>query len=86
MIESPSGRILAYGALVFLLPLLLGLLCYLLCSLVSSSEPIRLCGALLAFGGAYVFLWLYSRRVIARRCDVTITRILSAHAEQEGAH
>lgn len=86
MIESPSGRVLAYGALVFLLPLLLGLLCYLLCSLVSSSEPIRLCGALLAFGGTYVFLWLYSRRVIARRCDVTITRILSHVTEKEDAH
>lgn len=86
VIESPSGRVLAYGALVFLMPLLLGLFVYFMCALVSSSEPIRLCGALLAFGGAYVFLWLYSRRVIARRCDVTITRILSAHAEQEDAH
>lgn len=86
MIESPSGRILAYGALVFIMPLLLGLLAYYLCSLVTASELIKLCSALLAFGGAYVFLWLYSRRVISRRCDVTITRILSARAEQEDAH
>lgn len=86
MIESPSGRILAYGALVFLLPLLLGLLFYLLFSLVSTSEPLRLCGALLAFGVSYVFLWLYSRRIIARRCDVTVTRILSDQTEQGNAH
>lgn len=83
MIESPSGRVLAYGALVFLMPLVLGLLSYFLCALVVSSEPVRLCGALLAFGGAYVFLWIYSRRVIARRCDVTVTRILSGKSEQE---
>lgn len=86
MIESPSGRVLAYGALVFLMPLVLGLLFYFLCSLVTASEPIRLCGAILAFGGAYVFLWIYSRSVISRRCDVTVTRILSAAAKQEDAH
>ena len=86
MVESSSGRVLAYGALVFLMPILLGLLFYFLCSFVTASEPIRLCGSLLAFGGAYVFLWIYSRRVISRRCDVTVTRILSAPAEQEDAH
>jgi len=86
MIESPSARVLAYGALVFLMPLLLGLLVYFLCTLVSSSEPFRLCGAILAFGGAYVFLWLYSRRVIARRCDVTVTRILARHGDREDAY
>ena len=86
MVKSPSGRVLAYGALVFLMPLLLGVLFYFLCSLVTASEPIRLCSALLAFGGAYVFLWLYSRFVISRRCDVTVTRILSSAAEQEDAH
>lgn len=86
MIESPSGRILVYGALVFLMPVLFGLLCYFLCALVTASEPIRLCGSLLAFVGAYAFLWLYSRHVISRRCDVTVTRILSAEAEQENNH
>lgn len=86
MIESPSGRMLAYGALVFLMPLLLGLLFYFLFSLFTASEPIRLCGAILAFGGVYVFLWLYSRCVISRRCDVTVTRILSPTVEQEYAH
>lgn len=79
LVESPSGRMLGYGALVFLMPLGLGLLFYFLGGLLPWGAAAKYICSLVGFVGAFVFLWFYSRRVIARRCDVTITQILSRH-------
>lgn len=61
------------------MPLGLGLLFYFLGGLLPWGAAAKYICSLVGFVGAFVFLWFYSRRVIARRCDVTITQILSRH-------
>lgn len=85
LLETPSARVLGYGALVFLAPLGLALLGYLLGGLLPYGAAGQAAGALCGFAAAFAFLWFYSRRVIARRCDVTITRILP-HDEERNTH
>lgn len=76
LLETPSARVLGYGALVFLAPLGLGLAGYLLGGLLPFGTTGQAVAAFAGFVGTFLFLWFYSRRVIARRCDVTITAIL----------
>ena len=76
MIESRSGRILGYAALLFLLPVLLGLLGYVIGSWLSLGEGARLA---LAGGGfllSFLPVWMYSHFVISRRLDIEIVEIL----------
>ena len=82
LLETPSARVLGYGALVFLAPLGLGLLGYLLGGLLPFGAAGQAAGALCGFAVAFAFLWFYSRRVIARRCDVTIIAILPHDEER----
>ena len=82
LLETPSARVLGYGALVFLMPLGLGLLFYFLGGLLSFGAAGQAVAAACGFVGTFVLLWLYSRHVIARRCDVTITRILPHDQER----
>lgn len=83
LLETPSRRVLGYGALVFLMPLVLALLFYFLGSLLPWGTVGQSVSALIGFVGAFAFLWFYSRRVIAPRCDVTVTRILVAASSEE---
>ncbi len=85
LVETASARVLGYGALVFLLPLGMALIGYLLGGLLPFGTVGQGAAALGGFAAAFVFLWLYSRRVIARRCDVTIVRILP-HDEERNTH
>ena len=78
IVESPSRRILGYGVLVFLLPLIVGMIFYFAAACLFVSEHAKLFSALVGFIGVFIFLWFYSNRVIARRCDVTIARVLGS--------
>ena len=73
-IESDSGRILSYAALVFLAPVVLALLLYFAVSPFwggSVALGVAFLGLVLAFIG----IGLFSKLVIAKRCDVRIVSI-----------
>lgn len=79
-IESRTGRILGYAALVFLLPVACLLAGYFL-GKAFGGEAI----ALIAAGGAFLLslaaLYCYSRFVVAKRLDIEIVSVVSTHTE-----
>ena len=76
-VESRTGRMLAYAALIFLLPVVMALVGYFAGKALWSSEGAALasCAVLLVltFGG----VGLASRLLIGRRLDVEIVRVVS---------
>ena len=75
-LESRTSRILGYAALVFMLPVILGLIGYLI-----GFYALRLgeWAVALTFGGivvSFLPIWLYSKLVVAHRLDVEIVEVL----------
>lgn len=75
-LESRTARILGYAALVFLLPILLGLLGYFLAGRLGAGEGVALAAALGGFVFAFLPIWLFSRLVISRRLDIEIVSVV----------
>ena len=82
-IASRTGRILAYGALVFLAPVLLALLGYFLGKHFLGIEGAALGMAGGAFLLAFLGIWLFSRCVIAHRLDVEIVQVIRSQSKGE---
>lgn len=78
-VESRTGRMLLYAALVFLLPVVLCLAGYFAGLAVSGREGVALGVAACAFALALFAVWLFSRLVIAHRLDVEILRVVDAN-------
>ncbi len=76
-IESESKKVLFYGALVFLFPLVLMLAGYWIASCFTQSEIWRFIAAAVAVVLSFCAVWCYSRAVGKRRTDVKVVRILS---------
>lgn len=81
LITSDTSRVLRYAAMVFLLPLLCGGVGYLLTGLLTAHAAWQAGGAIGGFVLAFLALRIYSARVISRRCDATVVRILSAQGD-----
>lgn len=79
-LESSSGRMLGYAALVFILPCLLAIAAYFVFSHVTGSELYRSLSAVGGFAAGLVFAAIYSRFCVRGRADVTVTEII-AHAK-----
>jgi positive regulator of sigma E activity len=75
-VESRTGRMLLYAALVFLLPVVLCLAGYFVGFAISSSEGVALGVAAAAFVLTLFAIRLFSRLVIAQRLDVEILRVV----------
>lgn len=75
-VESDSGRMLRYAALVFLLPVFAALLFWFVSSRFTGSELLRLSFAAIGFAASFVCVRVYSRTVQKKRCDIVITEIL----------
>ncbi len=76
-LESRTGRILAYAAIVFLLPVLLGLVGYLVGFYLLSLGKWAIALAFSCMAVSFLPIWLYSRLVVSHRLDVEIVEILS---------
>lgn len=76
MIESQTGRMLYYAVLVFLLPVVISLLCYAGASLLTAQMAWKLMGAAMGFCLTFAGLFLYSRAVQKKRCDIEIIEII----------
>ena len=76
IIESGTGRMLWYAALVFLLPVVLALAAYGIAARLTDAAAWQLGAAALAFVGTFVGLFVYSKAVQKKRCDAEIVEIL----------
>ena len=81
-LETESGRVLSYAALVFVLPIAMGMLFYALGVALSISTALQYLLMLGGFCGSFLFLWFYSRKVIAKRCDAVIKSIIEASSQE----
>lgn len=82
-VESDSGRMLFYAALIFVLPLLLGIVSW---AIVSAFTELAVAQALGGFGGfllCFLGVFLYSRSMKDRRCEIRITEILEKRADEK---
>lgn len=76
-VESATGRVLWYSALVFGLPILATLLCYGIVGLFTEETLWKLLGAGIGFAGSFALIRMYSVRVSKSKCDIEITGILT---------
>ncbi|MBQ8357248.1 MAG: SoxR reducing system RseC family protein [Clostridia bacterium] len=75
-LESRSGRILGYAALVFLLPVVLAMAGYALGSALHLGDVAPLLIALGAFVLSLGLIALYSKAVVSRRLDIEIVEVV----------
>lgn len=75
-IESATGRMLLYAALIFLLPVVLCLAAYFIALSLAGREGVALAACAIAFVLTLGGLWLYSRFALSGRCDVEIVRVV----------
>lgn len=79
-VESRTGRVLGYAALVFLLPVVLALLCWGVATLFTQKESLHLVFALLGFFASFAGLFCYSKALQRKRPDMEITQIVTKHS------
>lgn len=75
-VVTRTERVLGYAALVFLLPVLVGVAFYFLAGAFTSAETMRYVALVLGFVLSFFFVWLYARYVAKNRCDAEIVQIL----------
>ncbi len=80
-IESQTGRMLWYGALVFLMPLIATILGWVIVSLITSELLWQFLGGVFGFVGAFICIYIYARKVKNKRVDVIITEIIHKKTE-----
>ena len=78
VIESRTSRMLWYAALVFLCPIVLAILAYVLASALSMISLWQALFPLFAFVGTFLGIFVYSKSVQKKRCDVEITEIVGS--------
>ncbi len=76
VIESRTSRMLWYAALVFLCPIVLAILAYVLASALSMTSLWQTLFPLFAFVGTFLGIFVYSKSVQKKRCDIVITEIV----------
>ena len=81
VVESATGRVLFYAALVFLVPLLTCFLGFLVAAAFTEIGGYRLLGAVLGFVVWFPFLRLLSSYLQKRHPDAVITEILPSASE-----
>lgn len=76
LIESKSSRILGYGLLVFIAPIVLALLAWSIAAQLTSAIAVQAIAAFCGFALCLLCVALYSKKVLTCRCDVEIVEIL----------
>ena len=80
-VESSSGRMLLYAALLFLLPLLFTGIGFAVSSALTENIVPRALSAACGFALALILALIYSKIVAKKRCDVEIIEILNKNEE-----
>ncbi|MBE6588660.1 MAG: hypothetical protein E7643_00650 [Ruminococcaceae bacterium] len=82
-VESDTGRMLFYAALIFVLPLVLGILSWAIVATFTDSSTAQALGGFGGFLLCFLAVFLYSRSLKDRRCEIRITEILDSDARNE---
>lgn len=75
-IESNTPRMLWYAVLVFLFPIILCIVGWFVASNITNSLAWQALGGAIGFIVAFVIVFVYSKVLRNRRCDIEITEIL----------
>ncbi len=76
LIESNDGRMLWYALLVFVLPILIALFSWGIVSLLTQSTVWQIAGGAFGFCATFFCIYVYSKMISKKRCDVEIVEIL----------
>ena len=76
IVESSSGRMLWYAALVFLLPVLVTIGAWLLAAAFTDLLGWQIAAAGVAFGLTFVGIAIYSKMIERKKCDASIVEII----------
>lgn len=79
-IESRDGRILLYGAVVFIFPLAVLMTVYTAISKIIDSIAGCICVAMAAFALSFILIRTLDRKHRSTKGDITVTRVIS-HCE-----
>ncbi len=80
-IETKTRTVLFYALMVFILPIIAALAFYGVACYLDIEEKLRYIPAALGFVIAFFFIWLYSKFVVAKRCDAEIVKIIKKKIE-----
>ena len=83
-VESDTGRMLWYAALIFLLPLAIGILAWAIAAAISKEVFVQAIGGFGGFLISFFAVIVYSRHVKDRRCEIKIMEILGSEACADG--
>ena len=75
-VTTKTETVLWYAALVFILPVIVGVAFYFISGLLFEGEIFRYISLVFGFVLSFFFVWLYSKAVASKRCDVEIVEIL----------
>lgn len=75
-LESSSGRMLGYAALVFIMPCVIAIAAYAVLERITSNELVGSLGAVGGFAIGLAGAALYSKFGIRDRADVVITKVI----------
>ena len=81
-IESKTTRMLWYGLLVFILPIVIALLSWGISSQFTANIAVQTISAFAGFALSLLGVAFYSKKVLACRCDVEITEILVGKVQE----
>jgi positive regulator of sigma E activity len=77
-ITSSSSRVLFYSALVFLLPVVVGLAFYFVAQRLLDAELYHYISLVCGFVLSFASVWIYSKKVGEKRFDIEIVRVLAS--------
>ncbi|MBQ7335045.1 MAG: SoxR reducing system RseC family protein [Clostridia bacterium] len=77
LIESATGRMLWYAALVFILPLVIGLISGMVSTLFTEDLLLQIGIGAVGFIVCFVGIFIYSLHVKKDRCDIEVVEIVT---------
>lgn len=77
MIESKTSRMLWYALLVFILPIVLCIAGWFIASAITESQGLRVLGAAIGFVATFIGVFVYSKIIQKKSCDIEITEIVT---------
>ena len=80
-VETKTNTVLFYAFMVFILPVIVAVLFYGGSTYFGIAEKWLFIPAVFGFFATYFFLWLYSKTVVAKRCDAEIVKIIKKKNE-----
>ena len=77
-ITSASSRVLFYSVLVFVLPVVIGIAFYFIAEALFHTELYNYLALVLGFVLSFAFVWIYSKKISDKRCDIEIVRVIGS--------